>query len=80
MIYYLTEVLQVLESQCGWNRSWVPAVLEPCVATKCQHIPLPPPDIGMVYLPGQQLSPHLLSDRIISFQYFRLERQTVGLV
>ena len=53
----------MLESQCGWNRSWVPAVLEPCVATKCQHIPLPPPDIGMVYLPGRQLSPHLLSDQ-----------------
>ena len=25
---------EVLTSVCGWNRSWVPESLDPCVATK----------------------------------------------
>ena len=47
---------------CGWNRSWVPSELDPCVATKCQYIPIPPPETGMIYLPDSSNSLSLQSD------------------
>ena len=40
---------KVIDSVCGWNKSWVPSVLDPCVATSCQVIPFPPPETGMVF-------------------------------
>ena len=41
-------------STCGWNRSWTPSTLDPCVATSCQVIPFPPPDIGMQHAPDEK--------------------------
>ena len=40
----------------------MPESLDPCVATKCQYIPIPPQDIGMVYLPDQSNSLSLQSE------------------
>ena len=51
-----------LTSVCGWNKSWVPEVFDPCVATSCQYIPFPPPEIGMEYVPDEQNSLSLLSE------------------
>ena len=39
----------MIDSICGWNKSWVPSELDPCVATSCQVIPFPPPETGMVF-------------------------------
>ena len=41
-------------STCGWNRSWTPSTLDPCVAASCQVIPFPPPDIGMQHAPDEK--------------------------
>ena len=41
-------------STCGWNRTWSPSSLDPCVATSCQVIPFPPPDIGMQHAPDEK--------------------------
>ena len=51
-----------LTSVCGWNKSWVPEVFDPCVATSCQYIPFPPPEVGMIYVPDEQNSLSLLSE------------------
>ena len=48
------EKYEVLTSVCGWNQSWVPSVLDPCVATSCQYIPFPPPHLNMRYVPDQE--------------------------
>ena len=42
-----------LISSCAWNKTWVPSVLDPCVATSCQVIPFPPAEIGMEYSPDE---------------------------
>ena len=42
-----------LESGCAWNKTFSLATLDPCVATSCQVIPFPPPEIGMVYSPDE---------------------------
>lgn len=36
---------------CGWNQTWVPSSLDPCVATSCQIIPFPDPSTGLLYQP-----------------------------
>ena len=59
------EKYETLTSTCGWNRSWVPEVFDPCVATSCQYIPFPPPDLDMVYIPDEENSLSLLSDQSI---------------
>ena len=41
-------------STCAWNKTWAPAILDPCVATSCQVIPFPPPDIGMLHAPDEK--------------------------
>ena len=41
-------------STCAWNKTWSPSVLDPCVATSCQVIPFPPPDIGMQHAPDEK--------------------------
>ena len=48
------EKYEVLTSVCGWNQSWVPGVLDPCVATSCQYIPFPPPHLNMRYVPDEE--------------------------
>ena len=53
---------ETLTSVCGWNKSWVPEVFDPCVATSCQYIPFPPPEVGMIYVPDDQNSLSLLSE------------------
>ena len=42
-----------LVSTCAWNKTFSPATLDPCVATSCQVIPFPPPEIGMEYSPDE---------------------------
>ena len=42
-----------LVSTCAWNKTFSPASLDPCVATSCQVIPFPPPEIGMEYSPDE---------------------------
>ena len=59
------EKYEVLESVCGWNKSWVPNVFDPCAATSCQYIPFPPSHLDMVYLPDDQNSLSLLSEMSI---------------
>ena len=51
-----------LTSVCGWNKSWVPEVFDPCVATSCQYIPFPPAELDMVYMPDEENSLSLISD------------------
>ena len=41
-------------SSCAWNKTWSPASLDRCVATSCQVIPFPPPDIGMQHAPDEK--------------------------
>ena len=41
-------------TECGWNKTWVPSTLDPCVATSCQQIPFPPERIGLVYTPDEK--------------------------
>ena len=41
-------------STCAWNKTWAPSNLDPCVATSCQVIPFPPPDIGMQHMPDEK--------------------------
>ena len=43
-------VSQDLLATCAWNRTWVPATLDPCAVISCTVIPFPPPDIGLVYV------------------------------
>ena len=45
---------ETVVSTCGWNRSWTPSTLDPCVAASCQVIPFPPPDIGMHHAPDEK--------------------------
>ena len=45
-----------LVSSCAWNKTWVPSVLDPCVATSCQVIPFPPPETGLMYQPEDENS------------------------
>lgn len=40
----------------------MPEVFDPCVATSCQYIPFPPPEVGMEYVPDDQNSLSLLSE------------------
>ena len=51
-----------LESGCAWNKTFSPGTLDPCVATSCQVIPFPPPEIGMVYSPDENNRITLASD------------------
>ena len=51
-----------LTSVCGWNKSWVPEVFDPCVATSCQYIPFPPSGTDMVYVPDESNSLSLISE------------------
>ena len=41
-------------STCAWNKTWAPSTLDPCVATSCQVIPFPPPDIGMQHMEDEK--------------------------
>ena len=41
--------VEIIVSECAWNKTWVPEKLPSCVATSCQVIPFPPDDTGMIY-------------------------------
>ena len=41
-------------TECGWNKTWIPNILDPCAATSCQEIPFPPKQIGLVYTPDEK--------------------------
>lgn len=43
-----------LVATCAWNKTWVPGVLDVCVATSCQEIPFPPTSIGLEYAPDSK--------------------------
>ena len=51
-----------LVAVCGWNRSWVPSVLDICAATACQEIPFPPKEIGLEYVPDERNNITLASE------------------
>ena len=65
-------------STCAWNRSWTPSSLDPCVATSCQVIPFPPPEIGMEYFPDENNKITLASQFNIYNPRLSMEMQFPG--
>ena len=51
-----------LISVCAWNKTWVPSVLDQCVATSCPVIPFPPRTIGLHYTPDTKNNISLASE------------------
>ena len=67
-----------LVSTCAWNKTFSPPSLDPCVATSCQVIPFPPPEVGMEYSPDENNKITLASEFNIYNPRLPMEMQFPG--